>query len=77
MVPEMIVVFLISPEMENKFSTGTDDALGVKNIRAIRLRCGCGKKQFSNCEVKLHRYEPTVFACFAKSPIMQPIICAD
>ena len=36
-------VFLISPEMENKFSTGTDDALGVRNIRAIRLRCGCGK----------------------------------
>ena len=30
-------VFLISPEMENKLSTGTDDALGVINIRAIRL----------------------------------------
>ena len=30
-------VFLISPEMENKLSTGTDDALGVRNIRAIRL----------------------------------------
>ena len=70
-------VFVISPEMENKLSTGTDDALGVRNIRAIRLRCGCGIVSKSLVTVKLHRYEPTKQRYSPVSLIMRPIICAD
>jgi len=70
-------VFLISPEMENKLSTGTDDALGVRNIRAMLSDSGVAVVSNSLVTVKLHRYEPTKQRYSPVSLIMRPILCAD
>ena len=65
--------FLISPEMENKLSTGKDDGLGVRNIRAMLSDSGVAVVSNSLVTVKLHRYEPTKQRY---SPVSS-IICAD
>jgi len=70
-------VFLISPEMENKLSTGADDALGVRNIRAMLSDSGVAVVSNSLVTVKLHRYELTKQRYSPVSPIMRPILCAD
>ena len=70
-------VFLISPEMGNKLSSGTDDALGVRNIRAMLSDSGVAVVSNSLVTVKLHRYEPTKQRYSPVSSIMRTIICAD